>query len=174
MLTPPILRAQVQYRKGIAFLFIFLFLSHCPNCKPGTEKKTSGRNATTGETSPIPSPPPERKLVKAAAVAEWKEKTDDPLNDWYFWVRLFETNQTFAYRLKIQFEEVRGEDTLRFPNFGVEPRPRIQKGKERYTCIIGFMDRENHFRPFKMVSVKEGRLLRLTTLNHYGIVRTTP
>ena len=31
--------------------------------------------------------------------------------------------------MKLQFEEITGEDTLRLPNFGNDPKPVIQKGK---------------------------------------------
>jgi hypothetical protein len=111
-----------------------------------------------------------RKEVKKAAVGVYKEKTDNPLNDWYFSVRLFETEKTFQYLLKMQFEEIRGEDTLTLPNFGVNPKPELRKGKDKYSCIIGFIDRENKFREYKLVSVKDGSELKLTTLNHYSVV----
>ena len=111
-----------------------------------------------------------RTVVKKEAVAEFKERTDNPLNNWYFSVRLFETTKTFDYVLKMQFEEIRGEDTLRLPNFGIPPKPELRKGKDKYSCIIGFLDRNNEFREYKLVYVKDGSELKLTTLNHYSIV----
>ena len=111
-----------------------------------------------------------RKEIKKEAVAVYREKTDNPLNDWYFSVRLFETEKTFKYLLKMQFEEVRGGDTLDLPNFGINPKPELRKGKDKYSCIIGFIDRENKFREYKLVYVKDGSELKLRTLNHYSIV----
>ena len=70
----------------------------------------------------------------------------------------------------MQYQEIRGEDTLKIPDFGVEPKPAIQKGKDRYSCIIGFMDNENKFREYKLVSVRNGQELKLTTINYYTVV----
>jgi hypothetical protein len=55
--------------------------------------------------------------------------------------RLFETEKTFRYLLKMQFEEIKGEDTLKLPNFGIDPKPELRKGKDKYSCVIGFIDR---------------------------------
>ena len=70
----------------------------------------------------------------------------------------------------MQFEEIRGEDTLKLPDFGIEPKPEIRKGIGRFSCIIGFIDKDQSFREYKLVSVKDGRELKLTTLKHYAIV----
>jgi hypothetical protein len=113
-----------------------------------------------------------RKEVKKEPVAGYKEKINDPLNNWYFSVQLFETPQTFKYLIKMQYEEVRGEDTLKLPDFGLEPQPVLQKGNDKYSCIIGFMDRDKKFREYKLVSVS-GNELKLTTLNHYSVVETS-
>ncbi|MBS1600138.1 MAG: hypothetical protein JST75_18065 [Bacteroidetes bacterium] len=130
-------------------------------------KSDSGANSTNVHSETIPE---NRKEVKKEAVASYKEKTDNPLNDWYFSVRLFETEKTFDYVLKMQFEEIRGEDTLTLPNFGIQPKPELRKGKDKYSCIVGFIDRENKFREYKLVYVKDGTKLKLVTLNHYSVV----
>lgn len=119
--------------------------------------------------NPINTIPEFRKVSKAEPVAEYKEKTDNPLNDWYFSAKLYETEKTFNYLMKLQFEEISGEDTLRLPNFGNEPKPVIQKGKDKYSCIIGFMDNENKFREYKLVHVENNNHLKVTTLRHYSI-----
>lgn len=109
-----------------------------------------------------------RKDVKTAPVAAHIEKTDNPLNDWYFSVKLFETPTTFHYLIKLQFEEIRGEDTLKLPNLGVLPEPVIRKGEEQYSCIIGFLDKEKKFREYKKVYVKNNSL-KITALKHYAV-----
>ena len=114
--------------------------------------------------------PEYRKQVRKDPVAGYRRKIDDPLNDWYFSAQLYETPKTFHYLLKMQYEEVQGEDTVRFPDFGLPPKPSIIKGKDRYSCIVGFLDKDNQFREYKMVSVKDGRELKLTTLNHYTVI----
>ena len=111
-----------------------------------------------------------RQNVRTVAIAEYREKVENAMNEWYFTVQLYETPRTFNYLLKMQYEEVRGEDTLKIPDFGMEPKPEIHKGHERYSCIIGFLDKENKFREYKEVSVKNGTELKLTTLNHYTVV----
>ena len=86
-----------------------------------------------------------------------------------FPVELFETSKTFQYLVKMQFEELMAEDTLDIPNFGAEPKPVLKKGKDKYSCIIGFMDPQNVFREFKLVHVENGRLLKITSLKHYAL-----
>jgi hypothetical protein len=111
-----------------------------------------------------------RKKINDTPVAEFREKTGDALNDWYFLVQVYETRETFQYQVKLQFEEIRAEDTIRFPNFGIWPKPRIQKGKDKFSCIIGFLDQENKFREYKLVSVKDSRELKISTLARYAVV----
>lgn len=144
------------------------FFSSCQN----RQSNQTGKNSDSGINNPgpvIPSDtmPEYRKKQRKEPVAEYKEKIEDPLNNWYFSVRIFETSKTFDYQIKLQFEEIKGEDTLRLPNLGAEPNPAIVKGKDKYSCIIGFLDKGNNFKEYKLVSVKEGRVLKLTTLNHY-------
>src|SRR5215467_11235848 len=99
----------------LLILSIFI-LSSCNS----HEAKTSSNNDSA--QSPASTVIPEdRTEVKKEPVAEYKEKTDNPLNDWYFSVRLFETTKTFDYLLRMQFEEIRGEDTLTLPDLGIEP-----------------------------------------------------
>ena len=139
---------------------VLIFLQLVIACQSKTSRDAANQDAV----------PEFRKNIKELAIAEYKEKVDNPINDWYFSVRLFETPKTFQYILKMQFEEVRGEDTLKIPDFGMEPRLEIHKGKDRYSCIIGFLDKENNFREYKEVSVSNGKELKLTTLNHYTVV----
>ena len=139
-------------------IILDLFLAGCQSAQ---------NDNVTGSPNEVPE---FRKSVSPAPVAAYREKTDDKLNDWYFSVKLFETKKTFYYLLKMQYQEIRVEDTLKIPDFGVEPKPAIQKGKDRYSCIIGFMDNENKFREYKLVSVRNGQELKLTTINYYTVV----
>jgi len=153
---------------AIPFLMTTYFFAGCHQNPNETKGSKSGRS--TDKVDQMENVPTVRAIVKKEAVAEFKERTDNPLNNWYFSVRLFETAKTFDYVLKMQFEEIRGEDTLRLPNFGVAPKPELRKGKDKYSCIIGFLDRNNKFREYKLVYIKDGSELKLTTLNHYSIV----
>ncbi|MHA4811832.1 hypothetical protein ACX0G9_27300 [Flavitalea flava] len=114
--------------------------------------------------------PEDRKEPKKEAVVEYKEKMKSDLNDHEFSVHLFETGKTNYYRVKMQSGTLIGEDTVKLPDLGTEPRPVLQKGKDRYSCIIGFMDNEDSFREYKLVYVKgEGDALSIKTLKHYRV-----
>lgn len=116
--------------------------------------------------------PQTRTAVATAPVDQYQEKTDDPLNDWYFRVRLFETKETFRYVIKMEFEEIRGTDTLKLPNLGVPPKPVLKKGEQKYSCIIGFMDQHGVFQPYKKVYVA-GNSLKITALRQFRVVKRT-
>ena len=112
--------------------------------------------------------PEYRDSVSKKPIEEHREKVDNPLNDWYFSVKLYETPKTFHYVVKLKFEELEGEDTLKLPNFGTLPKPVIKKGKDQYSCIIGFLDKGGNFREYKKVHVVANHL-KITTLKHYAV-----
>jgi hypothetical protein len=132
--------------------------------------KTTTDTTSAGTTSALrpENVPQERDSVKEEPVAEYRVKTENPLNDWYFQVRLYETTKTFHYLIRLQYEEIRGTDTLKLPNFGMMPKPAIEKGPDQYSCIIGFYDKDNKFREYKKVYVKENTL-KIEALKHYGV-----
>jgi hypothetical protein len=92
-----------------------------------------------------------RNNAKSGAVASYSEPVKDKLNNWKFSVDAFETNQTFKYLLKIQYKELRVEDTLTVPNFGIQPTVALQKGPEDLSCIVGFKGKEDEFKEYKKV-----------------------
>ncbi len=57
--------------------------------------------------NPANNVPAERTEVKKEAVAGYRVKTDDPLNEFYFSVQLFETKKTFHYLMQLEFESHR-------------------------------------------------------------------
>ena len=151
---------------GISLLFV-LFLSSCGNNEQSKTKEPVAE--TKPETlSPADKIPGFRKEINKNAIASYKEKTENPLNDWYFRVQLFETEKTFHYLMKLEYEEIHGIDTLRLPNFGTMPEPVIQKGPEKYSCIVGFLDKDKKFREYKKVYVKNN-VLKVTALKHYAV-----
>ncbi len=111
-----------------------------------------------------------RDHVKKEPVGEYRLRTDDKLNEQYFSVRLYETHETMKYLAKVDYEGIGGDDTIRLPDVGIPPQPVLQKGPEKYSCIIGLMDNQNTFRPLKKVYVTEkGGELKITTLKHYVV-----
>ena len=147
-----------------AFAVLLFFISCSSDNSSSSSQKKPG--AETAIEKPVISEL--RDSVKAAPVATYSERTDNPLNEWYFKVQLFETPQTFKYLVKLQFEEIQGEDTLTLPNLGTMPEPVIQPGTEKYSCILAFKDQDGLVREYKKVYVKNNSL-KITALKHYAV-----
>src|SRR6185436_12934598 len=150
------------------YLFLCLLLGSCGQQGPSYEKKdVDSAAAKLAATSPYEKIPEFRDSVQSEPVTEYSERTENPLNEWYFSVKIFETKKTFHYLMKLQYEEMKGEDILKLPNTGTAPKPVIQKGPDKYSCIVGFMDMNNQFREYKKVYVT-GNHLKITALKHYA------
>ncbi len=147
---------------------LFSILMACNNNPGSAAPEKDSATAPASDPALAETISETRTEIRKEPVASHSEKTDDPLNDWYFSVKLYETPKTFHYQMKLQFEEIRGEDTLRIPNIGVYPEPVIKAGPEKYSCIIGFLDKDKNFREYKKVHVKNNTL-KVTTLKHYAV-----
>ncbi|HXB91272.1 MAG TPA: hypothetical protein VNU72_03240 [Puia sp.] len=148
-----------------------LFLSFCHILARG--QRPPGKDTFLIDPSHPRFPPPRhnpefRTGIKKEAVAEYREKTGHPGGD--FIVRLFQTSKTMYFRAEVEFEGLPGKDTIRLPDLGTEPHPVLQKGETKYSCIIGFLDNDHHFREVKgvIVSPKENQF-RITTLRHWAV-----
>ena len=148
-------------------LVYFIAAATLTGCGETAPKQPAG-DTTATVRSVTETVPLKRADVKKAAVASHSEKIANPLNDWKFAVQVFETENTFRYLMKIEYEEMREQDTLKIPNLGFEPRVEIRKGDEPQTCIIGFLDKEDKFREYKKVSARNNNL-KITTLRHYAV-----
>jgi hypothetical protein len=118
---------------------------------------------------------PERPNPATKPVATYSEDIKSEmgrLNHWKFSVALYETHQTFMYRVQIQYAELNITDSLQLPNLGFIPRPALQKGKDDYSCIIGFLDDKNIFRDYKLVKETNGNI-RIHTLKYYGVQQSS-
>lgn len=137
----------------------------------GTKDAVADSTATSKPALPTFTRNPEfRDHVKKEPVAEYKVRTENKLNELYFSVRLYETNATMKYRVAMDFEGLTGEDTVKLPDMGTPPHPELQKGPEKYSCIIGLLDNDKKFRELKKVYVTEkGQQLKITTLRHYVV-----
>jgi hypothetical protein len=116
-------------------------------------------NDTIPETRSKPNPAP---------VADYNEAVKDDLNNWKFAVSAYETPLTFRFILRIQYKELRISDSLKIPNFGIQPKVEIRKGKEPLSCIIGFLDKKGQFKEYKKVAIRNEQL-KFTTLNSYYV-----
>lgn len=135
-------------------------------CNNGESEKQQHNSGTV--VNPVNTISEKREKVNSAPVAEYKQKVPDELNDWYFTVKVYETPATFDYKVKLQYQELRAEDSFTVPNLGINPSIAIKKGPEDYSCIIGFHDKEGLFREYKLVSAKDGKV-KIKTIGHYAV-----
>lgn len=150
----------------LTFLFCLIIYS---SCSPVEEKQSVTKAEEEAKPiSPVDTISLVRSDINKEAVATFSKRTDNPLNEWYFKVNIYETPSTFKYLMRMQFEEIRGDDTLKIPNLGIEPKPVIKPGKEQYSCIVGFLDKDGNFREYKKVYVKNNSL-KVTTIRHYSV-----
>lgn len=109
-----------------------------------------------------------RDVVNSKPVAAFVKKVPNELNDWKFAVNIYETKETFHYLMKMQYMELKADDTLKIPNFGIAPKIEIKQGSEPFSCIVGFLDKNNQFKEYKLVSVKD-KNLSVHILHRYAV-----
>ena len=153
-------------------LSVLLFSSYFISCHSSSDQLAANADSSNALPAVGAIHSPEfRQQVKKQAVAGYKEDLHDRLNkDWVFSVRLYETDRTLSYRIKMQYEELQADDTLKLPDLGTPPQPVIQAGKEGHSCMIGFMDNDHQFREYKLVSVK-GDQLTIRAIKHYSVTQ---
>jgi len=150
----------------VCITIVSVVMNSCGDSSGG--KNPDSTDTTTRVRSVADNVLPERTTVKKEPVATYSEKVKNPLNDWRFRVQLFETPKTFRFLMKLEYEEMNETDTLKIPNLGFEPKLKIIKGEEPYSCIIGFIDNKETFREYKKVIATNNRL-RVITLKHYAV-----
>ncbi len=150
-------------------LVLPVFLLALAACNSSTSGAGGSADAASSASAAIKPNPPLRDNVKKTPVAEYKVRTENKLNELYFSVQIYETPETMKYVAKVDYEGAGGEDSLLLPDLGTPPQPELQKGSEKYSCIIGFKDDKGTFRELKKVYVTEkGNDLKITTLKHYS------
>ncbi len=147
----------------LTYLFLILLLAACNQ----TIKSSNGETLDTTIVVSNDTIPEIRKSVKEAPVADYSENIPDELNEWKFEVSAFETKKTFQYLLRMKCKEVRVTDSLKIPNFGIQPKVVIKKGNEPLSCIIGFLDKKGEFKEYKKVNFKEEQLHIKTIKSYY-------
>jgi hypothetical protein len=147
------------------YIFVFCFITFI-SCQSNSESDAG--KADTISVHHLSEIPEARSVVKTTPAAEYSEPVKDELNDWKFAVALYETKRTFHYTMRIQCKEMRVNDTINIPNFGIEPKVEVHKGNEPLTAIIGFLDKKNVFQEYREVSFKNDKL-RVRTLRTYSV-----
>lgn len=141
--------------------FILLLIS----CNTGNNKNSSEDSVVLNYEN-IPA---ERNILNPNAVKSYAEtvKSFETIDE--FKVRLFETKETFNYLVKIQYKQLNVEDTLKVPNFGIQPALEIVKGDSiRPSCIVGFLDEKKQFRESKLIYFEDDKL-KVKVLKHYAV-----
>lgn len=151
---------------GIKYLSIlFLFISTA--CSNGNSLKSENASDTTSFTS-NDTIPEIRKGVSNKPVASYLIPINDPVLKQKFGVEIYETPRTFQFLLRMQYEGMEVTDTLKIPNFGMWPVVKINPGKDKLSCIIGFLDKKKEFKEYKMLTAK-GDKMRLIVLKRYTV-----
>ena len=163
-------RSTLLALAGAIVLSAMFTFSACHSAATGEADTTNTSMAKRRDLPTFTRNPEFRTHVNKEPVAEYKVRTDNPLNDMYFSVRLYQTPATMKYLARVDFEGLTGEDTIKLPDIGLPPHPVLQKGPERYSCIIGLLDNNKAFRELKKVYVTDKeKELKITTLKHYMV-----
>ena len=152
----------MKWKNSIVFSALVICLSACNQLHEDSNVHESTTFITNDTVSAI------RSKVNAAPVAEYIKPLEDTLNHWNFAVSAYETKQRFKYLLRMKYEEIDESDTLDIPNFGIQPKVEIHKGKDDYSCIIGFLDKAGQFKEYKQVAIKDNQM-KETTLKKYFV-----
>lgn len=143
--------------------YLFFFLILLASCTQGSDKQNKSSVVISNDTIPDV-----RSSVKKEPVASYMIPIGNPKLEYRFGVTIYETTQTFKYLMRMQYEGMVVNDTLKVPNFGIWPTVQVKQGSEKLSCIIGFLDKEKKFREYKMLTVKDNDL-KLTVLKRYGV-----
>ncbi len=146
------------------YLIFLVFINAC-NQNNSTSNKDSALN--NGSSKDII--PEIRNTVNKKPVASYIIPMGDPRLGRKFGVEVFETPFAFKYLLEMQYDGMVQTDTLKVPNLGAWPVIELKPGKEKLSCIIGFLDDKNNFREYKLLSAQNNQL-HLSVLKSYGIV----
>ncbi len=150
----------------LKWLYLVLLFASCDQFDKNSLHEQEANITKTYKTND--TIPERRRTVNPSPVASYMHIIEDDLNEWKFAVNIFETKQTFKYLVRLQYKEIRASDTLNIPNFGTNPKVEIIKGKDNYSCIIGFRNKKNEFKEYKSVSVK-GNQLKISQVKSYFV-----
>ena len=152
------------------YIALILVVSACSN---GNSLESENASDTTSFVS-NDTIPERRKEVSNKPVASYLVPVKDPVLQQKFGVEIYETPLTFQYLLRMQYEGMKVTDTLKVPNFGTWPVVKINPGKDKLSCIIGFLDKKKEFKEYKLLTAK-GDKMRLIVLKRYrvGVYRDT-
>jgi len=145
-------------------IYTILLITIMASC--GTD---NSKTSAEGKPEDIPT---ERTEVNPNPVKTYIDTVKSFETTDIFKVELFETAKTFNYLIKIFYKNIETDDTLRVPDFGINPSVEIQKGDKKPSCIIGFLDQNKQFRESKIVYFEDDKLM-VHVLKHYAVSADT-
>jgi hypothetical protein len=152
--------------KTIYPFFLAFVLAACNSAGNQVENNKDSIVLTSDNISP------ERKNINSRPVKTYSETVKSFETTDQFKVDLYETEQTFKYLIKISYKQIEVKDTLRVPNFGIEPAVDIIKGDSIHpSCIVGFLDKEKKFRESKLIAFANNKL-KVKVLKHYAVYQS--
>ncbi len=145
-------------------LILLSLLALAVGCNSPQEKKeTTEKRVVVNDTIPM-----ERTDVDPKPVANYSARVPDPLNQYKFAVKLYETPLRFRYRVDVTYKMLDVKDSVDIPNFGYQPKVDVQKYENDLSCMIGFYDAEGTFKELKKVEVV-GNDLKIRQVKRYGV-----
>jgi hypothetical protein len=152
------------------YLFTFLLAIACNRSnKLQSENASDTTSFVTNDTIPEG-----RTTVSKKPVASCLVPVGNPALKQNFGVQVYETPFTFQYLLRMQFGGMIETDTLKIPNFGILPVVEVRPGKEKLSCIIGFLDKKKEFKEYKMLTAKGNQMKLIVSKRYYvGVYRET-
>jgi hypothetical protein len=151
--------------RAFFILLSTIIITACNNNQVTSNRASGTDSATVVKTDTLSRM---RQNINPEPVASFSKPIANSLNNWHFSVKVYETEERFHYLMKLEYMELRKTDTLKIPNIGIEPKIEIHKAKDEYSCIVGFFDKNNNFKEYKLVSAKDDKL-KVTVLHHYGV-----
>ncbi len=112
--------------------------------------------------------PVERTNINPKPVATYAAAVPDPLNQFKFAVKLYETPLRFRYRVAVTYKMMDVKDSIDIPNFGYQPKVDVRKYENNLSCMIGFYDAEGNFMELKKVEVVDNQL-KMRQVKRYGV-----
>ena len=157
----------MNWKKTIVLLAFVLSVVCCKQLHEESNVNESTTYITNDTVSEM------RSKINPVAVAAYLKPLEDTLNHWKFSVSAYETKFRFKYILRMKYKELDEKDTLEIPNFGIQPKLEIHKGKNDYSCVVGFLDKKGAFKEYKQVAITDNQM-KLTTLKKYfvGVYKT--
>lgn len=147
------------------FVHLIVFSIFFFSCNRSKNKEPAPEDSIIYSTDKIAA---NRSSVHAEPIKTYTETIKSFATTDEFTVSLFETKQTFSYLVKINYQNLEAEDTLKVPNFGQMPSAEIKKGDKRPSCIIGFLDNNKQFRESKLIYFENDKI-KVHVLKHYGV-----